>query len=338
MSDDRAPRARDDDAGALDVAGVPTPTGVRLRRATLADVDAVAELYADCAEDRIGERLWERDDIAARWRDTSRLDDTLLIEDQDGRLLAFGEFHADRDPWSDDVDLYLDARVHPTATGHGLGTFLLARAEARALALSAGEPLLLRTTLVDADDRGRALFHRLGFRPVRHFLDLRMDLSDPPPPPAWPSGVAGRRPDLPGDLEAVWAAHQLAFADHWNFHPVPFDEWRYLVVERPEDDGAMWRVAEDDQGIVGVAIVRASMPEDPGMGYVRDLGVIPRARRQGVAQALLRSVFAGLRSAGVRRVGLEVDDLTMHGAVRLYEAAGMRVARRTDVYQKVPVG
>jgi ribosomal protein S18 acetylase RimI-like enzyme len=54
-----------------------------------------------------------------------------------------------------------------------------------------------------------------------------------------------------------------------------------------------------------------------------------------VALALLRSVFASLRDRGITRVGLEVDDITLHGALRLYERAGMRVARRTDVVEKV---
>lgn len=324
------------DETSVRVSGAPEPPpGVRIRRATPSDLDAVARLYADCALDRVGEELWSTEDIATRWAEPGRLDDTLLVEDPDGRLLAYGEFHEDRDPWGDDVELYLDARVHPSATGRGLGSFLLDRAEARARRVDADRPPPLRTTLVDADDRGRALFHRRGFAPVRHFLDLRMDLDDPPPEPGWPAGVRGRPVDLATEARDVWQALQVAFADHWAFHPVTFEDWHYLVVEREEDDGRLWRVAEDDRGIVGVAVVRGSMPEDPGLGYVRDLGVVPRQRRRGVATGLLRAVFAGLRERGRRRVGLEVDDLTLHGALRLYEGAGMRVARRTDVYEKV---
>jgi mycothiol synthase len=311
------------------------PPGVVLRRATHDDVDAVAELYAACAVERIGVRLWRRDDIAARWRADDRLGDTLLVERaDDGSLLAYAEFHEDRDPWTDDVDLYLDARVHPDATGRGIGTFLLARAEARARRAAGGRSVALRTSLVDADDRARALFGRLGFHPVRHFLDLRVDLDDPPPAPAWPPGVRGRAVDLSRDARAVWAALQEAFADHWAFHPTSFEDWWRLAVEREEDDGALWRLAEDDRGVVGVAIVRPSMPEDPGLGYISDLGVVQRARRRGVALALLRSVFASLRERGTTRVGLEVDDVTLHGALRLYERAGMRIVRRTDVMEK----
>jgi mycothiol synthase len=317
-----------------DVSPLPAPPeGVHLRRATPDDLDAVARLYADCARERTGQELWTRDDIAARWA-AGRREDTLLVEDADGRLLAYGEFHEDRAPWTDDVDLYLDARVHPTATGRGLGTFLLARAEARARRVDAPQPLTLRTTLVDAEDRARALLERQGFRPVRHFLDLRMDLDERPPEPVWPAGIRGRPVDLTHEDRRVWQALQVAFADHWAFEPLAFHEWRYLVVDREEDDGTLWRLAEDDDGIVGVAVVRGSMPEDPGLGYIRDLGVVPRARGRGVATALLRAVFVALHERGVRRVGLDVDDLTTHGALRLYEAAGMSVVHRTDVYEK----
>jgi mycothiol synthase len=47
----------------------------------------------------------------------------------------------------------------------------------------------------------------------------------------------------------------------------------------------------------------------------------------------LRS-FREFRSRGRERVGLGVDGENTTGAVRLYERAGMHVARRSDTYER----
>ncbi len=315
------------------------PEGFDLRRPTWADLDAVVALYNACSRDRVGEDLWERDDLHHRWLEPGRFEDALIAE-RDGVVVGYAEFHADLDPWTGELDLYLDARVHPDATGHGLGSFLLARGIARALSEGdrvPGHPrVALRTTLADADERARGLFHRWGFRPVRHFLDMRLDLDDPPPPPEVRSRVRVRRFRLGEDDEAVWRAYEAGFADHWDHEPQTFADWRYIAIEHEDHfDPSLWFLGETQAGeIVGVCLTRAGMPDDPELGYVRDLAVVPAWRGQGIARRLLQHAFQEFHARGLRRVGLEVDDVTMDGAARLYERAGMRVARRTDVYER----
>ncbi|MBW3619610.1 MAG: GNAT family N-acetyltransferase [Actinobacteria bacterium] len=324
----------------------PPPPGVDVRRAGWDDLDAVVALYNACSLDRVGEAIWERDDLHHRWLEPDRFADTLvaerhggLVADGGAELVGYAEFSADVDPWTGEVDLYLDARVHPAATGSGIGTFFLRRSVARALAAAAGVPgehrVALRTSLPDADDRGRALFQRFGFRPVRHFLDMRLDLDDPPPPPEVRSSVRIRRFVLGVDDEAVWRAYEAGFADHWAHEPQSFEDWRYIAIEHEEHvDPTLWFLAETQEGgIVGVCLTRAGMRDDPEMAYIRDLAVVPAWRRRGIATRLLRTAFAEFHARGLRRVGLEVDDVTLDGAAQLYQRAGMRIARRTDVYE-----
>lgn len=318
----------------------PPPPGFAVRLATWDDLDDVVDLYNACSLDRIGEAIHERDDIHHRWLEPDRFEETLIAEDASGRIVGYGEFHADRDPWTDELDLYLEARVHPDATGRGLGTFYLDRAtDAAWLAAEEVAPdqrVALRTTLADATDRGRALFERLGFVPVRHFLDMRLDLTEPPPLPEVRSRVRIRRMALGVDDEAVWRAYEAGFADHWDHEPQEYDDWRYIMMDREEElDPSLWFLAETRDGeIVGVCICRQGALDDPDLGYVRDLTVVPGWRGRGLAMALLRTAFAAFHDRGLRRVGLEVDDVTLSGAARLYERAGMTVARRTDVYEK----
>jgi mycothiol synthase len=57
-----------------------------------------------------------------------------------------------------------------------------------------------------------------------------------------------------------------------------------------------------------------------------------RWRRHGLGEALLRAAMGEFWDRGRCRVGLGVD--SENAAVRLYERAGMHVARRDDVYEK----
>ncbi|MFT5223211.1 MAG: ribosomal protein S18 acetylase RimI-like enzyme [Glaciecola sp.] len=108
-----------------------------------------------------------------------------------------------------------------------------------------------------------------------------------------------------------------------------------MLVDRHDDfDAGLWFVAEHGGEIIGGILCKQGAPEDPSMGHVRDLAVIPAWRRRGVADALLQSAFTAFASRGLRRAGLDVDDVNLDGAVRLYERAGMAVARRIDIYEK----
>lgn len=317
----------------------PPPPGVRLARARPDDLDRVVRLYQRGERDRIGEATTRPDDVRQRWVARGGPDDdTLLVLDAaSDELLAYAEFQEDTDPWTDTLDLYVEGRVDPVHTGRGLATFLLQRAEdraRRAIARSGGGHGVLRIAVVDGDERARRWHEHRGFRPVRHFLQMRLDLTDPPPAPRWPAGVYLQRARTT-DVPRVWAAHQHAFADLPTALPATLDEWREAHVERdPAFDPELWLLAVDADGaIVGMCLARGATPEAPEVGDIRDLGVLPTHRRRGVAMALLRTVFADFRSRGLTGAALEVDDVTLDGAVALYRAAGLRVSRRTDVME-----
>jgi len=57
-------------------------------------------------------------------------------------------------------------------------------------------------------------------------------------------------------------------------------------------------------------------------------------RRKGLGLALLLHSFGEFYRRGRRRVGLGVDAQSLTGATRLYEKAGMRVARVYNTYEK----
>lgn len=323
------------------------PPDFTVRRPTPADLDAVAAIYAACDLDHIGRVRHTMENLRQRWSEAGRLDDAIVVsEDGSEALVAYAEFHEDPDPFGGDSDLYVEGRVLPTHVGRGLGRFLLQRSEDRArrvAQLSGRAGVILQTSTTDPGERAHRYYDHYGFVPVRHFLEMRIRL-DAPAPPTSPAGVRivtlAEHPDERG----LWAAMEAGFADHWDHEPVTFEDWRYFRIERDERfDPALCLLAlhddadGDDAGdetIVGGAICRAGMPEAPDVGYVADLAVLPAWRRRGVGLALLRRAFDAFAEREIEHAGLEVDDLTLDGAARLYERAGMEVFHRVDVYEK----
>lgn len=317
------------------------PPGYALRRPSLADLPKVAALFAACSMDRIGAVTIREGDLRARWRDVGDLNDVLLVEhpQADPPLVAYAEFHADVDPWTDELDLHVEGRVHPDWTGNGLASFLHDRAEDRARRAAGAlkrDHAILRTAIADGDDRARRFFAGRGYEPVRHLLELRLDLHADPPSPAWPTGVTCRAFEPGKDEEAAWKAHQLAFADVPTHLPLGFDEFIEDRIQRdPAFDPKLLLLAEHDGEVVGLAVCRAGTETAAEDGWVRDLGVVPNWRRQGIGMALLRAAIGAFRERGLTGVALEVDDVTMEGAIALYRRAGMRIVRRTDVMEAV---
>lgn len=318
----------------------PVPAGFASRPASLGDLAAVAQLFEEVAHARGGRVRVRADDLRVRWLALDELDETILVEriDEDPRLAAYAEFQVDDDPFTGEVVAHTEARVHSAWTGHGLATFLLGYAEerARAAAEAAGRTTVqLYLTVVDGDDRTRSFLLARDFTPVRHLLDLRLDLHADPPSPAWPTGVSHRGFEPGRDEEAVWRLHRLAFEDVPTHLPIPFEDWLDERIRHdPLFDPALVVLAEHDDELVGVAVCRTGALGSPEDGWVRDLAVHPSWRRRGIGMALLRTAFAAFRARGLTGAALEVDDVTLEGAVALYRRAGMRITHQTDLLRR----
>jgi ribosomal-protein-alanine N-acetyltransferase len=114
------------------------------------------------------------------------------------------------------------------------------------------------------------------------------------------------------DLPAVAAIERRIFSDAW---PESFF--------REELSQAMaWaRVAEADGALAGYLLAWVGA----GAGHVGNLGVIPEARRRGVARALLEDLLEHADAAGAANLTLEVR-VSNFAAQALYRAFGFRLA------------
>jgi ribosomal protein S18 acetylase RimI-like enzyme len=108
------------------------------------------------------------------------------------------------------------------------------------------------------------------------------------------------------------------------------------ILDSDDDSEAAryWFVAVDGSEIVGFALSRLRMSQEPEGAWIYVVGVRPVWRRRGIALALLQQSFWELYQHGKRRVSLEVDAQNRTGATRLYEKAGMRVESGYDFLEK----
>jgi mycothiol synthase len=172
-----------------------------------------------------------------------------------------------------------------------------------------------------------------GLRPVRRSYQMRIELRHDLSEPRWPEGLS-LRPLEPGEERKVYDANTVAFAEDWHFRPQPFEQWRDDNFGRENFDYSLSWVAEAGGDLAGFSLNSWHFSGDPEFGWIGILGVLPQWRRRGLGTALLQQSFREFRSRGATRVGLGVDSENVTGAVRLYERAGMHVARRNDTYEK----
>ena len=209
-------------------------------------------------------------------------------------------------------------------------------AERRALELVRRRPARLFSSVWSENERGKRLLEARGYRVVRHFYRMGIDLTGPPAAVVWPEGLAVRT-FRPGDERTFHELHQETFEDHWEHVDTPYDEWAHWMLAPERHDPELWYLVTEGDEPVGTAICHADEVFHD-VGWVAILGVRRRWRRRGVGHALLLRAFVDFHERGFRRVVLGVDAESPTGAVGLYESAGMRVLHRFDSYVKTVGG
>jgi mycothiol synthase len=248
--------------------------------------------------------------------------ETWVWED-DGRMVASASYGVHGDA--------ANIRGVVAAKGRGLGTEIVERGEAFARTeglkkIHAGAP--------EPDTAARALFESHGYREVRRFYEMAIELTEEPSEPVLPAGfVVDELHD--DEYEAFYEVLNEAFAEHWEWHPEPFDEWVARREGQHRDEhGPIWFVIRDGDELAAVTRNDLSVA---GGGYVGAIGVRPARRGKGLAKALLQRTFAEFWRRGTARVTLDVDSENATGAVALYERVGMHVDSCGVAFEKVSV-
>lgn len=292
---------------------------MKMRPLTEADFPAVLEMIREDEEQingapsRLG--LQDLQDWLSR---TALPEDTCLCEDDQGPCaLVWADF-----PPGDDLGVaivILGPRCKSTELGSELLGFSEERARDRAM------PRLQQIAL-GKDEFTQSLIRSRGYREVRRFYEMAIELDDRPKIP----NVATEQLQE-ADVRAFHDALEEAFEDHWEHHSYEFDAWWERHRDNPNLDLSLWFLIREGGEIAAVARNEANRN---GGGYVGALGVRRPYRGKGYAKALLLRTFAEFWDRGMPRVTLGVDAESPTGATHLYERVGMCVEQENVVFEK----
>ena len=242
------------------------------------------------------------------------------VWEEDGRIVASAAFGVHGDA--------ANIRGSVAAKGRGLGAEIVERGESFARAERVTKILV---GAAEPDAAARELFESRGYREVRRFYEMAIELTEEPAPPVVPAGlvVDELRDD---EYEAFYEALNESFAEHWEWHPTPFEEWfERRQGQHRDESGPIWFVVRDGDELAAVTRNDLSVA---GAGHVGAIGVRPAWRGRGLAKALLQRTFAEFWRRGTTRVTLDVDSENATGAVALYERVGMRVEACGVAFEK----
>jgi mycothiol synthase len=228
--------------------------------------------------------------------------------------------------------------------GQGVGRILQAWQEQRGRAVAALQPASHSAlhpqhhVYVQQSELARhALLQASGYRPERHFLDMRHTRLHEAPDFALPAGLE-LRPVLPAHYPAIWAAHHAAFADHWGMGPPQAGDYAQWLASKVVFQPARWQIAWDGQEVAGQ--VRTYINQDENRqfarrrGYTEFISVGRRWRNRGLARALIARSLRLLADEGMEEAALGVDSANLTGAHRVYGDCGFEVVQRNVVYRK----
>jgi mycothiol synthase len=297
---------------------------VELRAPTLDELEALAELINRDANELYGEDE-ESVESMRMWLTGPRLN-----PETDIRVAVVGgsfRGYVDVDPDPEPI-YWADLRI-PPSENDAVRLALHEWAERRARERG-GE--LVRFHTASVDEPTQQLLYARGYRLIRHFYRMRIDFDGDLPEPQWPPRMTVR-PATREEAQLAYDVQQETFEDSWEPSRMPFEDWKHVMLSEAWFDPTLWFLVEHGNDVAAVAICREHEGEK-GLGWVSVLGVRTQWRRQGVGRALLLHCFHEFRRRAFHAAALGVDADSLTGANRLYESVGMRVVRRSDLYEK----
>ncbi|WP_426503406.1 GNAT family N-acetyltransferase [Dactylosporangium sp. McL0621] len=283
-------------------------TDLHARPCRLDDAPAVAELVNTAIAAGGGRGEFAVSEFEDELR---RCDHTRALFDPDGNMVAVGL--VPRPPAGGD-HVELIGGVHPAWRGRGLGRDLLA------WQLERSAPWSAQVFATVGDEPAVALYERLGFTPMRYFLEMSAPTGGGPVPP----GAAFD----PARAEELYRVHCDAFRGLWGYQERTFDEWADATVRAASFRPDLARLALD-----GDAITAYVLPYDRGSLYIGQVGTAAQYRRRGIATALLTEVLSAAAGAGFERATLDADAANPTGAPSVYANAGFVVDQHVVVYR-----
>jgi mycothiol synthase len=303
-----------------------------VRAATLEDAELIGALVAEVDLAEVGTADYGVDEIREDLSgpSTHMPDDTWLAFQGD-KLVCYGIL------WDEHGHERIDLDHYP-APGHseaGLEVLGLMLARARQITRSRGlDKAVVHLNLTPVSPLALGELPERGWRCIRRHNVMSKAVSpETDLVPETPPGISLRHPEGEEDKRIAHSLVSQAFAEHFDFHPVSYEEW--VAAQRDRFDAEFSWIAsltspDGSSEDVGVLLSRNNRET---MGWVRSLGVLKQARRMGIGALLLRNAFAAFARAGRDTVGLGVDTQNVTNALAVYEGVGMTRLYAVDTWE-----
>lgn len=304
--------------------------GYTMRRPATDDAEAVTALYG-LSFAQFGARIgFTAAELLHEWKETDLENNAWVVLTPDGLVIGYEEVIV----YAEKARFIIDGVVHPAHGGQGIGSWLVAQAEARVRALCRamdfdGRAPTIHVTFNGKDARARALFE--GYDLEKSDVVMKIELDGLLPEPARDDGIVVREFVPEEDERAVFDVIDRAFQSirGYDERSYTFEQWREFSVARAGFDPSLWFLAVEDGAVVGVCLC----PHDRGIGWIRNVAVLPEQRGRGIGVMLMRHAFREWYRRGQREVGLAVQGDNVP-AIRLYEKVGMQVESVFETYRR----
>jgi mycothiol synthase len=252
-----------------------------------------------------------------------RVDENLFLAELDGTIIGFVNVL----PELGIGRAVLDYTVSPL---HELGTVLQALIKSalkRASQLGAG---LAHLGIPSIETEPAEVVSDLGFKPVRRFCDMRLNISD--------TDLEGAdsvdwtyRYFKDGDEELLSDIQNRCFAGTWGYNPNTVEDTAWQLEVRnncPED--VILAMARGE--VIGYCWTESECGRQPTTGERKGriymLGVDSRYRTRGLGRQLLRMGLLHLNNQGAELIDITVDTQNV-AAVALYHSLGFHLSSET---------
>jgi len=222
--------------------------------------------------------------------------------------------------------------LHPKHRTRTLTRELLTQAMDRATQLEAD---IIHALVTENNMITRNLLSSMGFRAVRRFLEMRLDLSTIPLLEL--KRVTGQYRQLRhGEEDLIAEIQNRAFGNSWGYNPNTAEEIMYRIRQMNFSTADVIVVCDADKP-AGYCWIKTKVREkdspDGRTGRIHMLGVDPYYWGKGVGKQVLMAALYHLKTNDVRFVELTVDSENEAACV-LYTLAGFEVWTNSIWYEK----
>jgi ribosomal protein S18 acetylase RimI-like enzyme len=135
------------------------------------------------------------------------------------------------------------------------------------------------------------------------------------------------------DWLKVWNA---VYGVRWDLAPMTVEEMR-IMEKSPDFDSEGRFIAELDSQPVGIVHAYVDKLREEKKGFVRNFGVVPEFRGQGIEEKLAETALEELKNRGMK-VAQTSADSDQEDIVRLWKSLGFKLVRRFSLMTRNLVG